>query len=86
MPEKFFIFIPNSVKKDIKKIPFPWQVRVVQAIGVLERDPYYGEKLSGDLEGKRKIRIWPYRVIYQLDLKKKTIVIVEAGHRQGVYK
>lgn len=86
MPEKFFIFIPNSVKKDIKKIPFPWQVRVMQAIGVLEHDPFYGEKLSGDLEGKRKIRIWPYRVIYQLDLKKKIIIIVEARHRQGVYK
>lgn len=86
MLNKFYVFIPNSVKKDIKKIPLPWQFRVMQAINVLENDPYYGEKLSGELDGKRKIRIWPYRVIYQIDSKKKIIIVVEADHRQGVYK
>ncbi|MCX6763112.1 MAG: type II toxin-antitoxin system RelE/ParE family toxin [Candidatus Moranbacteria bacterium] len=86
MPDNFYVFISNSVKKDIKRIPFPWQSRVIQAISALENDPYYGEKLSGELDGKRKIRIWPYRVIYQIVSKKKIIIIVEAGHRQGIYK
>jgi addiction module RelE/StbE family toxin len=86
MPRKFCILISNPVKKSIKKIPIPWQVRVMQAISVLENDPFYGEKLSGKLSGKRKIRVWPYRVIYSLDLRKRIITVVEVGHRQGIYR
>mgnify|MGYP001607999122 CR=1 FL=1 len=86
MEKRFFVFIPNSVRRSIKKIPFPWQQRLLRAISVLETDHFYGEKLTGKLEGKRKIRVWPYRIIYEIDFKKKIIIIVEAGHRQGIYK
>ena len=41
------------------------------------------------LEGKRNIsRIWVgrrYRVVYKIDDKKKTIVVIKAATREGVY-
>lgn len=84
MPDKFYVFVPKSAKKSIKKIPLPWQFRIMQALSALEVDPYFGERMAGKLQGKRKIRIWPYRIIYQIDAKKKIVMIVEIGHRGGM--
>lgn len=84
MTDKFNIHIPNSVKKSLKKIPIPWRDRMFNAIEMLQFDPFIGEKMFGKLQNKRKIRIWPYRIIYEVNIKKKTIIIVEAGHRGGV--
>lgn len=63
------------------KIPLPWHLRITQAIDHLEYSPYGGEKMSGDMKDKRKITIWPYRIIYKIDEKKRMIVICEADHR-----
>lgn len=83
---QFEVYIPKSVFKSLRKIPIPWRHRILEAIDSLKVNPYLGEKLWGELENRRKIRIWPYRIIYKIDEAKKLIVIVEAKHRQGVYK
>lgn len=82
---EFQLYIPKSAAKAITKIPEPWQSRIIKALDAIVENPFYGEKMMGKLKDKRKIRIWPYRVIYKLDEKNKVIVIVEIGHRQGIY-
>ncbi len=77
----YYIHIPNSVRKSIRKIPLPWQVRVLGALRQLRHDPYLGDKMSGDKKDKRKIRVWPYRILYRLHEADKYIDIVEVGHR-----
>jgi addiction module RelE/StbE family toxin len=79
------IIVPKSVRKDINSIPLPWRERIVKAIDLLAQNPLMGEKLHGKLEGKRKIRIYPYRIIYEIIDKNRIILIVETGHRQGIY-
>jgi len=44
-----------------------------------------GKKLEGELKKMRSIRIWPYRIIYQVFRKKITILIVSITHRQSAY-
>jgi len=66
------IEIRNDAKKKLKKIPFLWRDRIEKAIDILKNNPFYGEKMSGELKDRRKIRIWPYRIIYRL-IKKQNI-------------
>jgi len=81
MKGKYLIYLPNSVKKSVKKIPQPWQKRVLDILTILERNPLIGEKMQGQLSDKRKIKIWPYRIIYKIDDRKKIIIVVEVRHR-----
>ena len=80
------IKIRHKAEKELYKIPFPWRKRIAQAIDVLEENPFYGEKMCGKLKDRRKIRIWPYRIIYRIYKSKKIIYIERISHRQGAYK
>lgn len=62
----------------------PWRERIFNTVDLLQYEPFLGEKMAGKLKDKRKIRVWPYRIIYKIDKPAKTIVIVEVGHRGSV--
>lgn len=32
------------------------------------------------------LRVWPYRIIYQIKNKELVILIIKVGHRQGIYR
>lgn len=82
--DSYTVYIPRSVQKAITKIPVPWRDRIVQAFDVLQQQPYTGEKMLGKLADKRKMRVWPYRILYRVDLKQKCVVVVEVSHRGSV--
>ncbi len=84
--EKFAIAIPRPVEKSISKIPIPYRLRIWREIHSLKANPFNGEKMTGKLASKRKIRVWPYRIIYSIDKKKRIVVITQVAHRQGVYQ
>lgn len=81
MPSVFTVWIPKSVQKDLLRIPAPWVERIQKSIDNLSSDPFMGEKMSGKLEDYRKIRVWPYRIIYRVEKSSKNIYISEVGHR-----
>ncbi|MDD3734970.1 MAG: type II toxin-antitoxin system RelE/ParE family toxin [Candidatus Pacebacteria bacterium] len=85
MPQLFSLIVSQSIYKSLSKIPLPWRKRIMRAIDLLPQNPYLGEKLWGKLQGKRKIRVPPYRIIYELNKKSRRIIILEIGHRQGIY-
>lgn len=84
MAGKYFVYIPKQVRKSLLKIPSPWIERMEKVINTLETDPYAGEKMNGDMKDKRKIKIWPYRIVYKIDEARHLIVICEAEHRGNV--
>lgn len=78
----FEVRVSTKISRIItKKIPLPRRDRILLALIQLEQNPFLGVKMWGEMEGKRKIRIWPYRVIYTVDEVSKVIKIVEVGHR-----
>lgn len=82
----FTIQYTDKALKSLKKIPKNWQKRIDKAIEGLISDPYQGKKLQGELKGLFSLRIWPYRVIYTVQKRIVTVVILDIGHRQNVYK
>lgn len=84
MSNRYYVYLPKSVLKSMAKIPLPWQSRIRAAIDALETEPYYGEKMWGQYANKRKIRVWPYRIIYSIEEDNKTVKVFEVDHRGQV--
>jgi mRNA-degrading endonuclease RelE of RelBE toxin-antitoxin system len=76
----------NKVKKQLKKLLQRERIKILRNIIKLEHSPFLGKKLEGKLQGRLSLKIWPYRVIYQVVQKEKIILISTIEHRQGVYK
>jgi addiction module RelE/StbE family toxin len=81
----YYIRIPASVKKEIKKVPLPWKERVIKVIQRLSYDPNMGVRLKGQYQGYRKIKVWPYRIIYKVNYQNSIIDIVEVRHRGSIF-
>ena len=82
MQNRYIVHIPHRPKKSLKKIPQPWQKRILDVLTVLETNPFIGEIMRTDMSDKRKIVIWPYRIIYGI-ANNNIIEIFEIEHRQN---
>lgn len=82
----FLVQYTHRALKSLNKIPIVWRKRISKAIDGLRLEPFQGKKLKGELEGSFSLRVWPYRIIYLVNKKQITIIIMDIGHRQNVYK
>lgn len=80
------VLVQPKAKKELKKLPQKERRKILRLLEQLEDNPFIGKKLEGELKGHYSIRIWPYRVIYQVLKKETMIIILRIAHRQGVYK
>ncbi len=76
----------RPAQKSFNRFPKNKQRQLFQKISLLKNNPLVGKKLKGEWQGFYSLRIWPYRLLYGLDLKAKLIKIHKIQHRQGVYK
>jgi mRNA interferase RelE/StbE len=85
--KKYSIRISSSAEKSLKLIPKNDQKRIVATILKLVTEPFPEgyKKLSGYNDIYR-IRIGNYRVIYSVDQKIITIIILKIGHRKDIYR
>lgn len=80
------IILSNDAVKQYKRLPISEQNKIHKKLIGLQQNPYEGKKLAGELEGIRSLRVWPYRILYEINEEKKRIEIHKIAHRQGVYK
>ena len=76
----------SSALKELKKLPrqkIPRVMKEIEALGANPR-PHGCKKLSG--EEYWRIRIGSYRVVYSIESKTLTVLIIRIGHRKDVYK
>jgi len=78
--------LEKRAQKNLDKIPFQYQKRILVALSIIASDPLAGKKLSGELAGLYSYRVWPYRIIYKVYKTILLVVIINIGHRQGVYQ
>lgn len=82
----YVIVIPKKVQKDLKKIDSRYQKKIKIAFLALAGDPFIGKKLEGIYKGQWSVRVWPYRIIYEIYDRKLIVLIIRVGHRQGIYR
>ena len=58
--------------------------KILAKIGSLADDPAAGKPLVGPLKGIRSLRVGEYRILYEFDDKKATVLTV--NHRREAYR
>jgi len=83
----FDIRFKPSVEKDLRSLPKTIVRRVVQKVEALADDPLpvQSRKLRGT-EQLYRVRVGDYRVVYQVDSRRKLVTIHHVRHRSEVYK
>ena len=83
----FSVTFARSARKELEALPVSFKLKILEKIEQLGYEPYpHGcKKIKGTMQSYR-IRIGDYRVIYDIDGKKKIIDIVVIRHRQSAYK
>ena len=81
------IEIKKSFYKDFEPIPKKDQVKIIKAIDSLKENPFSGEKLEGNLNMFRRLKIGKYRLAYVVEEDNTiVVVIVKVGHRKDFYE
>ncbi len=77
----------HSAEKDLRSIDRQCIPQILKVIESLADNPFQlkSRKLQG-AEASYRIRVGDYRIIYQVDIKEKLIVIYHVRHRKEVYR
>ena len=78
-------YMSSVVKKDIPKIASKNRQSIKNAIEqkLTDHPIEFGKPLQYSLKGLRRLRVGPYRVIFQIE--KNIVLIVKIGHRNEIY-
>ena len=77
--------LARRARRDIIELDRPVSDAVVEALGLLEREPEAGHVLRGRLRGLRSLRVGTYRIIYQLDDDQHMVRVLAVRHRSVAY-
>ena len=81
------IEISNTAQRQIRRLPPLVQDRIRPRIRALAQDPRpIGAIKLHVRDGQYRIRIGDYRVIYQIKDDVLLVLVVDVGHRAGVYR
>lgn len=85
---KYKILFNKGLIKDLKKIPKKYRLKLREKIESLSENPRPEgyKKLSGKSSPPLyRIRHGNYRVIYTINDQELLILLVDIGHRRGIY-
>lgn len=79
------VLLTKAAQKNLEKVDVRYKKRIYLALIELSANPYIGKRLEGQLHDFYSLRVWPYRIIYQVINKELIVFVVQIKHRQGVY-
>ena len=82
----YLLTIKRSALKELQRISKNERKRIVLAIDQLIDNPHRGKHLKGGLSGLRRIRVGDYRVVYEINEDKVTVLVLRVAHRQHIYQ
>lgn len=77
--------LARRARQEIVDLDGPLSDAVVEALGLLEREPEGGLLLRGRLRGLRSLRVGTYRIIYQVDDGQRLVRVLAVRHRSVAY-
>ncbi len=73
--------------KNLKRIDTKYQILIIEKLEALKRNPITAtnvKTLKGSI-GFYRLRVANYRVIYELNTGKLTILVIDINHRKNIY-
>ena len=88
MPSQFLVRLTPSFSRDLERLPFSDQQRILEEIERLESNPFGPfpriKKLKGKGIGRWRLEVWPYRVRY--DISGSDVILYRVRHRKEIYR
>jgi len=85
----FNVIVPNSVKKDIKKLDKPVISKVLSLLENIAENPHQGIPLTGHFSPFLKLEMTVkgvhYRIAYRVNEEKVEIYVLHVGTRENFY-
>jgi mRNA interferase RelE/StbE len=83
----FLVHTTPSAEKEILKLDRAVSPRIVQAMRSLAEEPYPRgvQKLKPPFNGHR-IRVGDYRILYDVDTRRKVVAVYAVKHRRDAYR
>ena len=82
----FSVRIKASAVKALRRVPKEDRKRLIDAIDRLRESPVAGGALKGEFSGLRRLRVGPYRVIYEVMAEELVVLVVRIGRRRDAYR
>lgn len=84
----YAIHFSARAARDLRDCPAEMRERLLAAVEGLARDPRPQgcRRLSGRLAGAWRIRVGPYRALYDIHDAAKQVMILKIGPRKSVYR
>ena len=84
----FKILIHKRAAKIYEELDDKTAAKINNAIDALKENPFYGrniKRLRGQLEGKYRLRVGDYRIIYRIEEEEKVVIIEDIKRRERAY-
>ena len=81
----YSVRIKQSAVKELSKLSDSDRLRIVASIDQLAETPHLGFALKGGLQGLRRIRVGPYRIVYEVQQKELVVLVIHIAHRREAY-
>lgn len=72
--------------KELNKLDKKTHERVLITLAKVKQNPYIGKKMDGRRKNQYVVRVWPYRVVYEISNNLLVVLVIKIAHRQSVYK
>jgi mRNA interferase RelE/StbE len=84
---RYRIELLKTAQKEFRKLPKEVQRRIATRIDSLQIDPYPpdSKKLKNG-NGRFRVRVGDYRIIYRMEDDEMIILVIKVGHRRDIYK
>jgi mRNA interferase RelE/StbE len=81
------VVIEAAARKALQRVPGTVRERILRALIALEANPFAGDvkKLSGT-EQIWRLRVGNYRIVYEIDKGRLTVLVIRIADRREAYR
>lgn len=83
---KYSIQIKKSAQKEIKSLPTPDKQRIIAKIQSLAANPRGQDSKKLSAQERYRVRVGPYRILYEIQDDILIVIIVRVAHRKEAYR
>ena len=83
---KWRLVVTPKAAATLRNLPPQTKRYVREALDELRKNPLHGKPLRDDLSGLYSFRARRFRIIYQIEKRLITVVVVGVGHRRSIYQ
>ncbi len=85
--QKYKIAFAPAALRQLRKLPEQDRKRIVREIGLLETNPRpSGAKKLRGADTLWRIRVGDYRVVYEIEDARLTVLVLRVAHRKDIYR